>query len=91
MKVLCGPPLGVPAGTGGKAGGCGLGGRGQVYLGVPARCRRYCGTPCSLLSILLDINRSCLCVGYVCHLKDEVGEACLKDGKPNDPFFPRKL
>lgn len=91
MKVLCGPPQGVPAGTGGKAGACGLGRRGQMCLGMPARCRGYCGTPISLISVLLDLNKISLCVGCVCHLKDEVGEACLKDGKPNEPFFPCKL
>lgn len=48
----------------------------------------HCGTPSSLL---LDLSRRSLYVGYVCHLKDEVGEACLKDGKPSEPFFPCKL
>lgn len=50
-------------------------------------CKVYCVTPSSLLSILLDLCRRSLCVGYVCHLKDEVGEACFKDGKHNEPFF----
>lgn len=47
---------GVPAGTGGKAGACGLGGR--VYLGVPARYRATVGLPApSYLFYLILIEK----------------------------------
>lgn len=69
----------------------GLGAEETLYLGVPVRWRGYCGTPGFLLSVLLDLNKSRLHVGCVCHLKDDVGEVCLKDGKPNKLFSPCKL
>lgn len=79
------------AGRGGEEAACGFGGRGQRACRCAVRWTRHCSTPRFLLAALVDLNKRSLRVGCVCHWKDNVGEVCLKRGKPNKLFSPCKF